>query len=867
MPTAFSLDLAPGHIVRLFTQVHAPPPIALRPRLRVLLLTWITVLAAAVPAAAQLCPATANPCVVTGNPKITDPAGATIDLGTRALIIKRGGSITVAPGNLTLIAGNVTLEPNGRILATGNGDVGGRLTIRSSGTVRAQADADGSSPSQLNASATFQGGEVNVQATSDIVVDGLLDVKSENTSGGGGVLNLTSTASNVTLGAFSRVPARGGAQGGGGTILLTATVGTLTVHTPLDVSGGDGGEIELYAGGDITLTGPATIDLHGTLSDGGYGGTFTVVSAGNISIGSRLDGRASGNFNGTGTGAEVDIYTSRGSITLGGVMDLSGPAPDGEGGAATIEAALDVTQSGTLIAAGHGASGCGGSIDVSAGRTLTMGETDASGGNCGAGDFSATSRGAITQRAGTTVNIDSDGGAAGSISLDGATISGPLNLHADGLNGGMCGLVLAHACTLTVPVGARLSASGGGRAIVTQGTRLDVNVAMTLAGTVLGCPPRPESNLLRYADAASPPDIQPTAQINPVATQVLMPNLTPCQSTPPPTTTSTTTTSTSSTSTTTSSTTSSTSTTVTAPPTTSTTTSTTASTSTSTSTSSTSTTTAVVTSTTSSTTATTTSTTSSTSTTTTVVTSTTSSTTATTTSTTSSTTAITTSTTSSTIATTTTSSTSSTTATTSSSTTTETTTTSITTTTGSTSSTTTTTTRSSTTSTSTSTTVAPTTSSTTATIPSTTTTTSPPVSVPTTTLPPTGCVVGASLACDDAQTCDPSIAFDAVGCRLGLLDTSIVQASADDFSGAGLQKKVRNKVTAARRFLDKGRAATGKRSEKAIKKASRQLNTLVRLVQKGKDRGKVNLRVGDPLLALAQRTIAQLARLQTAVLP
>src|SRR5207247_11436364 len=136
--------------------------------------------------AGQACPHTQNTCFVSQDVQIRDPTDAPITPGTRALLIKRGNTLRVAPGNLVLVAGSVTLEPSAHIATPGNGSVGGRLTITSSGDVRVQADPDGSSQARLDSTSGIQAGDLSVTAVGDVVVDGIVDVKAEDANGHGG---------------------------------------------------------------------------------------------------------------------------------------------------------------------------------------------------------------------------------------------------------------------------------------------------------------------------------------------------------------------------------------------------------------------------------------------------------------------------------------------------------------------------------------------------------------------------------------------------------------------------------------------------------------------------------------------------------
>ena len=59
--------------------------------------------------ASDLCPATADPCVVSTAKAIAP--GSTLDLGSRALDVRAGGSLSVSSGLMTILGGSVRSSP------------------------------------------------------------------------------------------------------------------------------------------------------------------------------------------------------------------------------------------------------------------------------------------------------------------------------------------------------------------------------------------------------------------------------------------------------------------------------------------------------------------------------------------------------------------------------------------------------------------------------------------------------------------------------------------------------------------------------------------------------------------------------------
>src|SRR5206468_4555321 len=136
-------------------------------------------------------------------------------------------------------------------------------------------------------------------------------------------------------------------------------------------------------------------------------------------------------------GADVQLAAQSASVVIGATIDVSGAAPDGQGGSLDIDAALDVTQNFPILAPGRGPEGCAGDMAIGAGGTITLGPMiDLSGGDCGGGTLLTLSVNGLTLRAGAEIDADGDQGPGGDVSFLGTTLNLAGNLHANGLNGG-----------------------------------------------------------------------------------------------------------------------------------------------------------------------------------------------------------------------------------------------------------------------------------------------------------------------------------------------------------------------------------------------------------------------------------------------
>ncbi len=81
--------------------------------------------------ASDLCPATADPCVVSTAKAIAP--GSTLDLGSRALDVRAGGSLSVSSGLMTILGGSVRVESGGALLGSSPQATGASIKVMTSG--------------------------------------------------------------------------------------------------------------------------------------------------------------------------------------------------------------------------------------------------------------------------------------------------------------------------------------------------------------------------------------------------------------------------------------------------------------------------------------------------------------------------------------------------------------------------------------------------------------------------------------------------------------------------------------------------------------------------------------------------------------
>src|SRR5262245_6626132 len=415
----------------------------------------------------QLCAAGAGDCTIASSCTITvSGGGLTIDLGARKLVLTK--TLTVQGADvLTINAGSVLVD-GGSIIAPGANGIGGNLSILAATSMTFQNDA------LVDVSAGVAGGIVDLEALNgDLNYSGRIKANGTTRGGDGGAVSLSATA-NMTV-AGGTVDASGGDRAGGGFIDFEVVSGSLLVSAPMSAPGGDGGDLILVGGTTLQTTAAAGINVSAT-GDAGSGGSIDLSAGGDVTIAGDADGTgavsADPTFNDGGDGADYDITSDSGSITVTGQADVSA-APGGLGGQIDFEAGLDLTVLKPMATMSTGADGSGGDVTFLAGRNLTVPQPANAQRGPGSG-------GTTDLEAGTTADV------AGQLVVDGTLVAGQNFLS---------------GCTVTVESKALLSAQGPAAAMA--GTAMNIVQAgstMTIAGTLTAG----DQNLLTYRQPPAP---------------------------------------------------------------------------------------------------------------------------------------------------------------------------------------------------------------------------------------------------------------------------------------------------------------------------------------------------------------------------
>ena len=451
----------------------------------------------------DLCAAAADPCTVSTAVVVSD--GSTIDVGTRELRIAAGGALDVGSGTMTLMAGRLTVNAGGFVRALGTSTTSG-------GTITAHA-GDVTNAGTIDASGT-PGGSITIAATGTLSVTGPITSRALARDELGGTIQLSAAVATLT----ATLSVVGGFDAVGGDITVDTT-GDLTVAGTLDVTGGDGGGLDIQAGqaggpgGNLTL-GDASILKADATTAGGFGGTVDVTAvgdgvtsghvtlngqassiglAGSLDIGGGsggcIDVQATGNIRidrssaelnveggpPDGDGGEVDINTDAGAVVLMGTATASVLGDQSSGGSVSIDAVLDVTIGGSILV--NGGDGGGGEATVSSSTASVSlsrsGVIDASSSAAGLGGGICVDSGKLgTQSHSILVEgrLSADGGpgggSGGGIDLEGGDsvrVAGTGSLHAAGGTGaGAGGTLTVNADPGIVLLEGPLVATGGG---------------------------------------------------------------------------------------------------------------------------------------------------------------------------------------------------------------------------------------------------------------------------------------------------------------------------------------------------------------------------------------------------------------------
>lgn len=352
-----------------------------------------------------------NGSVVTGRGVSSFP-----DLG---MVFTDGGELDIVSS-----AGNATV--NGDVILSGaNQGTGGILDVQAAHNITLNRSVDVSGGGG-------DGGEVTLYAGDDVVINnGTINVDSSVGGGFGGLIDITSGGDEL-----------GGLVPGGDTLVTSASL--VLRGSSTDTFGGDGGEVDVLALGDIKFTGAGmVIRVDAATNFDASGGTVSLDSG-------------DANF--------FTLGPTDGDIVVAGIVSMGSGNTGGDGGTFDASAGRDLTITAAITASGFDA---GGEIDGNAGRAIVLN------GNLTADSTSATGDGGF---------MDFEAGIATDVA-NGGTLSVQKNLDASGgLNNPSHQAISLAACQLSVSPSVKIDGTAGSLNGLNGGASIDLisRRAMTL---------------------------------------------------------------------------------------------------------------------------------------------------------------------------------------------------------------------------------------------------------------------------------------------------------------------------------------------------------------------------------------------------
>jgi len=315
-------------------------------------------------------------CTIAGDYTIDN--GCTLDFGNQQVTLAATSRLTIGSRMATIRAARLTVS--GIIDAIGGGTAarGGMVVIETTGNFTVTTDGT------IDASGNANGGEIIVRAGGAVSIVGKIRSDDLTRAAGGGLIDITAAGNLVNNGTIS---ATGGNDSDGGGEIDLAAGGNLTLTTDLDVSGLDGGFIDLRAGGTVAMRGVAASGA----GDAGSGGCIDITAGAGVTVsGNMISNGASGTFMTGGCGGLICIDGGFGNVTVpsGAIISSDGASPDGGGGTITLVARGSTIINGSVTARGPTGETCGGCLCVETGLDVTIGSAalvDVSAGDSGGG--------------------------------------------------------------------------------------------------------------------------------------------------------------------------------------------------------------------------------------------------------------------------------------------------------------------------------------------------------------------------------------------------------------------------------------------------------------------------------------------------
>lgn len=287
-----------------------------------------------------------------------EPAVAATAVCTAAQIMAQEPGTCPAVGSTCTISGDYDASANNCVFDFGT------KTLNLQGTVTFDVKTftatfraatlnirEGAEIRAMGAGANLVGGTVIVETTGNVLIERIADIN-VSTADVAGEIQIVA-GGTVTL--TGRLRANGTVLGAAGGLVHVDAGGSITVNSSAAIEAKNG--IEAFSPGTIEFFSRGTIDMNGVMTaDGGEGGSILMDAAGDVIM--RHDVSADGTGNG-GDAGEIQLYAGLGVQVIGRLLlrggDGAGESGFGGGGGGTvsIDAAFgNVVVSGNILAEG-----------------------------------------------------------------------------------------------------------------------------------------------------------------------------------------------------------------------------------------------------------------------------------------------------------------------------------------------------------------------------------------------------------------------------------------------------------------------------------------------------------------------------------
>ena len=347
--------------------------------------------AAQISASDSSCPTGTGPCTISKSFDVAN--NCILDFGTRAVTVT--GTITFDSNTITIKAGTFTVAAGGKLNGLGDSNTpprndGGRLRIETTGAVSVN---NGSTQGRIDVSANNNAGDIVIVAGGTVTIGGQLRARDLDPDAAGGTIDITSAVSIITQ-STALVDATGGNLAYGGSVSFTANGGNVDLGTLVDLRGGDGGDLTVFATSQAIIR---AVDVSAN-GDAGSGGSVDILANGVQLLGLISgDGSVAALDDSGGDGADITIEADFGDIVMSNDMVAQGKGSDGSGGSIDMSAVGSITQQvgADMSLEGAGSFGYGGEVDIDAGIHFTSSALiDVSGGDVGGDVFILAGRNA-----------------------------------------------------------------------------------------------------------------------------------------------------------------------------------------------------------------------------------------------------------------------------------------------------------------------------------------------------------------------------------------------------------------------------------------------------------------------------------------